>query len=674
MDLRYLKGVGEKRALLFKKLGVDSVDALLSFYPRTYEDWSKTVSIIDAPVGEVCCIRAYAHSTPREQRIRKGLSLYKTRITDGEAIMNITIFNSKYMAQKLVAGQEYLFYGKVSGNYNIKEMNSPLIESVETGSRIRPIYPQTEGLSSKIIENAVKNAYELLKDNITDCLPREILQKYRLFDKKTAIKNIHFPESQFNIEQARKRLIFEELLIFQIGMRMLKSRNAALNKIILKNDYTTEFQEKLPFKLTNAQLRAIKEAVTDMKSANTMNRLLQGDVGSGKTAVAAALIYNMCKNGYQSAMMAPTEILAQQHFATINNMLTDSGLNVALLTGSTKAAEKRAIKESLKNGEIDIIVGTHALIQDDVQFKNLGLVVTDEQHRFGVKQRNMLNEKGDNPHILVMSATPIPRTLALIIYGDLSISVLDEMPAGRQKIETYCINSDKRARAYNYVKKHLDEGRQGYIVCPMVEESESEMAAAVEYAERISTQVFRNYRVAVLHGKMKPNEKEKTMTAFSKGEIDLLVSTTVIEVGVDVPNAVIMIIENAERFGLSQLHQLRGRIGRGQHKSTCILISDAQNDEAAERLKVMKDTTDGFKIADMDLKLRGPGDFFGARQHGLPDFKIADMMSDMKILNATQKIVDDMYRTPDNFFSEKYTLLRDEAIRLFEKTGSSLKN
>ena len=674
MDLRYLKGVGEKRALLFKKLGVDSVDALLSFYPRAYEDWSKTVSIIDAPVGEVCCIRAYAHSTPREQRIRKGLSLYKTRITDGEAIMNITIFNSKYMAQKLVAGQEYLFYGKVSGNYNIKEMNSPLIESVETGSRIRPIYPQTEGLSSKIIENAVKNAYELLKNNITDCLPREILQKYRLFDKKTAIKNIHFPESQFNIEQARKRLIFEELLIFQIGMRMLKSRNAALNKIVLKNDYTTEFQEKLPFKLTNAQLRAIKEAVTDMNSANTMNRLLQGDVGSGKTAVAAALIYNMCKNGYQSAMMAPTEILAQQHFATINNMLTDSGLNVALLTGSTKATEKRAIKESLKNGEIDIIVGTHALIQDDVQFKNLGLVVTDEQHRFGVKQRNMLNEKGDNPHILVMSATPIPRTLALIIYGDLSISVLDEMPAGRQKIETYCINSDKRARAYNYVKKHLDEGRQGYIVCPMVEESESEMAAAVEYAERISTQVFRNYRVAVLHGKMKPNEKEKTMTAFSKGEIDLLVSTTVIEVGVDVPNAVIMIIENAERFGLSQLHQLRGRIGRGQHKSTCILISDAQNDEAAERLKVMKDTTDGFKIADMDLKLRGPGDFFGARQHGLPDFKIADMMSDMKILNATQKIVDDMYRTPDNFFSEKYTLLRDEAIRLFEKTGSSLKN
>ncbi len=650
-NIQYLKGVGEKRAKILNKLGIFTVGDLLRFYPRDYMDWSKISSIAAAPFDSNCCIRAVVNHKPSGAKIRKGMTIYKTVVTDGESLMNITIFNSKYTADALEAGKEYLFYGKVSGNFYRREMSSPMIAPIETGIRIHPVYHQSAGINSKAIEKLVRQAYGERNDYFVDCIPQPLRDKLCLMEINRAVRELHFPTSEDMISEARRRLIFEELFIFQLGLMKLKGNRKESTPVRISEDFTDEFVKSLPFTLTGAQTRAVRESVTQMTSNYTMNRLLQGDVGSGKTAVAAALIYTVAKNGYQSAFMAPTEILAQQHYKTCLKFFENSDINVALLTGSVTAAKKREIKAQLKNGEITLIVGTHALIQNDVEFNNLGLVITDEQHRFGVKHRGALSDKGDRPHTLVMSATPIPRTLALMLYGDLDVSILDELPPGRQPIETYAIDTAKRHRAFNYVKKHLDEGRQGYIVCPLVEEGETELAAAQEYSENIARGFFSGYTVGLLHGKMKPKDKEEVMSRFVSGEIKLLVSTTVIEVGVDVPNSVIMVIENAERFGLSQLHQLRGRIGRGQHKSTCILITDAQNETAQRRMKVMTSTTDGFKIADEDLKMRGPGDFFGSRQHGLPEMKIA-MLTDTAILNeanrfARELIIDDPYFEKD---------------------------
>lgn len=650
-NIQYLKGVGEKRAKILNKLGIFTVGDLLRFYPRDYMDWSKISSIAAAPFDSNCCIRAVVNHKPSGAKIRKGMTIYKTIVTDGESLMNITIFNSKYTADALEAGKEYLFYGKVSGNFYRREMSSPMIAPIETGIRIHPVYHQSAGINSKAIEKLVRQAYGERNDYFVDCIPQPLRDKLCLMEINRAVRELHFPTSEDMISEARRRLIFEELFIFQLGLMKLKGNRKESTPVRISEDFTDEFVKSLPFTLTGAQTRAVRESVTQMTSNYTMNRLLQGDVGSGKTAVAAALIYTVAKNGYQNAFMAPTEILAQQHYKTCLKFFENSDINVALLTGSVTAAKKREIKAQLKNGEITLIVGTHALIQNDVEFNNLGLVITDEQHRFGVKHRGALSDKGDRPHTLVMSATPIPRTLALMLYGDLDVSILDELPPGRQPIETYAIDTAKRHRAFNYVKKHLDEGRQGYIVCPLVEEGETELAATQEYSENIARGFFSGYTVGLLHGKMKPKDKEEVMARFVSGEIKLLVSTTVIEVGVDVPNSVIMVIENAERFGLSQLHQLRGRIGRGQHKSTCILITDAQNETAQRRMKVMTSTTDGFKIADEDLKMRGPGDFFGSRQHGLPEMKIA-MLTDTAILNeanrfARELIIDDPYFEKD---------------------------
>lgn len=646
-NIQYLKGVGEKRAKILNKLGIFTVGDLLRFYPRDYMDWSKISSIAAAPFDSNCCIRAVVNHKPSGAKIRKGMTIYKTVVTDGESLMNITIFNSKYTADALEAGKEYLFYGKVGGNFYRREMSSPMIAPVETGMRIHPVYHQSAGINSKTIEKLVRQAYGERNDYFVDCIPQPLRDKLCLMEINKAVRELHFPTNEDTISEARRRLIFEELFIFQLGLMKLKGNRKESTPVRISEDFTEEFVKSLPFTLTGAQTRAVRESVTQMTSNYTMNRLLQGDVGSGKTAVAAALIYTVAKNGYQSAFMAPTEILAQQHYKTCIKFFENTDINVALLTGSVTAAKKREIKAQLKNGEITLIVGTHALIQNDVEFHNLGLVITDEQHRFGVKHRGALSDKGDRPHTLVMSATPIPRTLALMLYGDLDVSILDELPPGRRPIETYAIDTAKRHRAFNYVKKHLDEGRQGYIVCPLVEEGETELAAAQEYSENIARGFFSGYTVGLLHGKMKPKDKEEVMSRFVSGEIKLLVSTTVIEVGVDVPNSVIMVIENAERFGLSQLHQLRGRIGRGQYKSTCILITDAQNETAQRRMKVMTSTTDGFKIADEDLKMRGPGDFFGSRQHGLPEMKIA-MLTDTAILNeanrfARELIIDDPY-------------------------------
>ncbi len=663
-NIQYLKGVGEKRAKILNKLGIFTVGDLLRFYPRDYMDWSKITTIAAAPFDMNCCVRAIVNHKPRGAKIRKGMTIYKTVATDGESLMNITIFNNKYAAESLEAGEEYLFYGKVGGNFHRREMTSPLIAPVENGIRIRPIYHQSAGINSKAIEKLVRQAYEAKKDYFVDCIPQSLRDKLCLMEINKAIYELHFPTSEDTVSEARRRLIFEELFIFQLGLMKLKGNRKESTPVSIGKDFTDEFIKTLPFTLTGAQDRAVRESIMQMTSNFTMNRLLQGDVGSGKTAVAAALIYTVAKNGYQSAFMAPTEILAQQHYKTCLKFFENTDIKIALLTGSVTAAKKREIKAQLKSGEIRLIVGTHALIQNDVEFENLGLVITDEQHRFGVKHRGALSGKGDRPHTLVMSATPIPRTLALMLYGDLDVSILDELPPGRQPIETYAIDTAKRHRAFNYVKKHLDEGRQGYIVCPLVEEGETELAAAQEYSENISRGFFSGYSVGLLHGKMKPKDKEDVMAKFVSGEIKLLVSTTVIEVGVDVPNSVIMVIENAERFGLSQLHQLRGRIGRGQYKSTCILITDAQNEAAQRRMKVMTSTTDGFRIADEDLKMRGPGDFFGSRQHGLPEMKIA-MLTDTAILNEANRFAREIILDDSDFLKEENRNLKDAITELF---------
>lgn len=672
-DIKYLKGVGERRAAMLSRLGVSDVNALVRLYPRVYEDWSRIKNINEAQIGEICCIKGIVGSPVRKNLIRKGLTLYKTEITDGSGIMGITIFNSRFAAEKLTEGDEFLFFGRVGGNLYRKEMNSPEIEPAEGADRIRPIYPQTHGLNSKMIEKLVRTALTECRDELVDPIPLWLREKYCLMNLPDSLWNIHFPKSPDYLEEARRRLIFEELLILQLGLEKMRLQTQKNAGAIIERDFSEEYFSHLPFSPTGAQRRAVKEAMRDMMSGRQMNRLLQGDVGSGKTAVAAALVYSAAKNSMQSALMAPTEVLAEQHYKTFLKLFEGCSINVELLTGSDTAAQKRRKKEALKAGEIDLLIGTHAIIQSDVEFKSLALVITDEQHRFGVEQRNALGEKGKNPHLYVMSATPIPRTLALIIYGELDISILDELPPGRQKIETYAVTSELRQRAYNYVKKHLDAGRQGYIICPLVDEGESdtELASAVKYADELQRGDFRGYTVGLMHGKMKSVDKKKVMESFSNGETQLLVSTTVIEVGVDVPNAVIMVIENAERFGLSQLHQLRGRIGRGQYKSTCILITDAKNDTAQRRMKVMETTTDGFKIADEDLKLRGPGEFFGSRQHGLPEMKIADMLEDRSTLEETQRAAREIIAHDPELSSPESAALKNEIQRLFDAVGSA---
>lgn len=666
-SVQYLKGVGEKRAEALAGLGIVTVGDLLKYYPRTYRDLSKIKTIEEIVPGEECCVKGIVDRNPVGARIRKGLTIFKTKITDGTDVMNITIYNNKFAAQKLEAGNEYIFYGKTGGTFTNKEMSSPeILTSDEANEIIHPIYSQTQGINSKYIEKLVLNVFSQNPAPCRETIPEGIRNKLCLMKINDALREMHFPTNDDYLAEARRRLVFEELFVLQIGLKSIKDKKQAENNIVI-DDFSDEFYKTLPFSPTGAQKRAVDECLVQMKSEYAMNRLLQGDVGSGKTMVAAALMYCAVKSGYQCAFMAPTEILASQHFQTINRFFENTQFHTALLTGSVSAKEKRQIKDDLSDGKTDIIIGTHALIQSDVAFNNIGLVITDEQHRFGVNQRNALTDKGNAPHTLVMSATPIPRTLALMIYGDLDISILDELPPGRQPIETYAIDSSKRQRAYNYVRKHLDEGRQGYIVCPLVEESDViQLAAAEEFAEELSQNEFRNYSVGIVHGKMKPKDKDAVMNDFVSGKIQLLVSTTVIEVGVDVPNAVIMVIENAERFGLSQLHQLRGRIGRGKHKSTCILISDAKNDTAQSRLKIMTKTTDGFIIADEDLRLRGPGDFFGNRQHGLPELKIA-MLTDTFTLKEANAFAKEVLEKDSELILPENSGLKAAVERLFNK-------
>ena len=668
-DIRFLKGVGEKRVQHLYSLGIDTIGALLRYYPRGYEDFGNIKQIFDSNADEKVCVKARIITPVTEHIIRKNMTLYKFVVSDGTAQLQITIFNNKYLANRLNQGSEYLFLGKIQGGTFLPAMSSPEIREVgSTG--IAPIYPASKNMTSVAIAKLVKTALEGCE--IQDVLPESIKNKHKLCDLKTAIENIHFPKSEESLAQAKKHLVFEELFVLRTGLMLLKNKRRIRSQFVLNYDFTKEYIKSLPFEMTNAQKRVIADCVYDMASGSVMNRLVQGDVGCGKTAVAAALMYHTARSGFQSAIMAPTEILAEQHYKNLCESLKNSDIKCVLLTGSLKKSEKQRAKEMLVSGEAQIAVGTHALISGDVEFKNLALVITDEQHRFGVSQRAELSSKGMRPHTLVMSATPIPRTLGLIIYGDLDISIIDEYPRGRQKIENYCVESALRTRVFGYIKKHLDEGRQGYIVCPMVEENEElNIKSAERYYDEIKDGAFRDYRVGLLHGQMKAADKDKIMRAFKDGEIELLVCTTVIEVGIDVPNAAIMVIENAERFGLSQLHQLRGRIGRGRYKSTCIFISDYKKGATADRLQVIKENTDGFKIADEDLRLRGPGDFLGSRQHGLPSLKIADIYADTETLRMAGMAAANLLESDPKLLESSNANLRQEIIKMYKRLNEN---
>ena len=671
-----LKGIGAKRAKLFNKLEVYSIGDLVRFYPRDYEDWTEVTKVSDIFEQDTYNIKATIGSNVTESFVRSGRRLSKVIVYDETGAMELVFFNNKYISSMLKYGEEYYFYGKGKKDIRGIQMTSPTFIHASEEIGLQPIYPLTAGLPNRIIQNAVKDALKMLPKEIKDPIPLEFREKYNVSTLDFAIHNIHFPMKKDDMEMAKKRLIFEELLILNLGLRQLKNIHREETTIKTNNDYTKEFEKTLPFQLTKAQEKVILECMEDIKrNKSPMNRLVQGDVGSGKTVVAASLAYTIIKNGYQAAFMAPTEILARQHFDTFEKLFKNLNVNIEVLTGSNTNKEKKEIRERLKSGEIDLIIGTHALITEDTQFKALGLTITDEQHRFGVSQRGELVSKGNNPHLLVMSATPIPRTLGLIIFGDLDISIIDELPPGRQIVDTFHISSKKRHRAFNFIKKHIKAGNQSYIVCPLVEEGDNDLdlASAEEYAENLMENEFANYSVGLLHGKMKASEKDKVMNEFVSGKISLLVATTVIEVGIDVPNATIMMVENAERFGLSQLHQLRGRVGRGKDKSYCILLSDATGDEAIKRLNAMQLTNDGFKIAETDLKLRGPGDFFGQRQHGLPELKIAEF-TDMENLRLAQNAAEEIITISKDLKDKEFRPLRAEIKRLFGKTDAKEHN
>ncbi len=666
-DIQYLKGVGAKRAEVLKSKGIDTVGALLRFFPRKYLNWANVSTINNAPFDQNVCIRAKIVTPIEEYKTKSSLVIYKFVAQDATGKMVVNLFNQRFLAEKLKYGSEYLFYGKLEGSYVMRQMSSPTIKPADYNV-IEPIYPASRDMTSSQLSTLVKNAVKMVE--LTETLPQIILERNNLCSLKFAIENIHFPMSPQAFEKAKQRLVFEELFVLQVALSIIKLKSHQKSGCIIKNNSFESFCTSLPFEPTNSQKRVVYECIRDMQSGRPMTRLVQGDVGSGKTVVAAALCAVAAENGYQSALMAPTEILAEQHFKTLSKINENSGIRCGLLTGSLTAKQKSTVKKQLLNGEIDIIIGTHALLVDDVAFNNLGLVITDEQHRFGVKQREKLTQKGENPHTLVMSATP--QTVGLILFSDLDISIIDEYPKGRQKIDTYCVDSSYRPKVYNYIKKFLDKGQQGYIVCPLVEEGEeSGLKSAKEYYNALCENDFKDYSLGLLHGKMNAKDKEKVMRRFAEGEVQLLVATTVIEVGIDVPNAVVMLIEDADRFGLSQLHQLRGRIGRGSEKSDCILISDSKNNETIERLKVIKNLSDGFKIADKDFELRGPGDFLGSRQHGIPQMKIADLFADKAVLLKAKKETELLlgYDPKLKFVENKG--LRQEVIDLYHRLNQN---
>ena len=670
--VRYLKGVGPKTAERFEKLGILTLSDLLCHYPRRYLDFSKPYSIAEAPADTECVVKAEVFAKPGGRILPGGRRMERITAGDDVSSLEITWFNNPYAAQKLELGQEYYFQGIVTGGMLRRQMVNPQVrtDAQVKSSPFEAVYPQTEGLTSSAIAKCVRQLLphaELLPDP----LPSEMLKKYRLLSKADAVRAIHCPATEEEAFAARRRLIYEELLVLQLGIGRMKNHGAASTGAPMKKADASPFWESLPFSPTGAQRRAVEEILTDMSGETSMNRLLQGDVGSGKTLVAAAAIWACIRAGYQAALLAPTEILASQHAENLNRLLSPFGMRVALLTGGMKAAARRTTLAAIRDDEADLIVGTHAILSEGVEFARLGLAVVDEQHRFGVRQRGLLAEKAANPHLLVMSATPIPRTLGLLMYGDLDISILDELPPGRKPVKTRCITGKKRADLYGFLDREIDSGRQVYIVCPAIEDAGgSGLNAVKSYYEDIAKAYLPDRRVGLMHGKLKPKEKAEVMDDFKSGRLDALVSTTVIEVGVDVPNATVMVIENAERYGLSALHQLRGRVGRGAAESWCFLVSDNASESVQKRLKFLCSTSDGFAVAQYDLETRGPGDFFGSRQHGLPTLQIADLMNDTRPLHAAQSEAVALLAEDPLLERPEHALLARQVEQMFDKAGT----
>ena len=670
--VRYLKGVGPKTAERFEKLGILTLSDLLCHYPRRYLDFSKPYSIAEAPADTECVVKAEVFAKPGGRILPGGRRMERITAGDDVSSLEITWFNNPYAAQKLELGQEYYFQGIVTGGMLRRQMVNPQVrtDAQVKSSPFEAVYPQTEGLTSSAIAKCVRQLLphaELLPDP----LPSEMLKKYRLLSKANAVRAIHCPATEEEAFAARRRLIYEELLVLQLGIGRMKNHGAASTGAPMKKADASPFWELLPFSPTGAQRRAVEEILTDMSGETSMNRLLQGDVGSGKTLVAAAAIWACIRAGYQAALLAPTEILASQHAENLNRLLSPFGMRVALLTGGMKAAARRTTLAAIRDDEADLIVGTHAILSEGVEFARLGLAVVDEQHRFGVRQRGLLAEKAANPHLLVMSATPIPRTLGLLMYGDLDISILDELPPGRKPVKTRCITGKKRADLYGFLDREIDSGRQVYIVCPAIEDAGgSGLNAVKSYYEDIAKAYLPDRRVGLMHGKLKPKEKAEVMDDFKSGRLDALVSTTVIEVGVDVPNATVMVIENAERYGLSALHQLRGRVGRGAAESWCFLVSDNASESVQKRLKFLCSTSDGFAVAQYDLETRGPGDFFGSRQHGLPTLQIADLMNDTRTLHAAQSEAVALLAEDPLLERPEHALLARQVEQMFDKAGT----
>lgn len=670
--VRYLKGVGPKTAERFEKLGILTLSDLLCHYPRRYLDFSKPYSIAEAPADTECVVKAEVFAKPGGRILPGGRRMERITAGDDVSSLEITWFNNPYAAQKLELGQEYYFQGIVTGGMLRRQMVNPQVrtDAQVKSSPFEAVYPQTEGLTSSAIAKCVRQLLphaELLPDP----LPPEMLKKYRLLSKADAVRAIHCPATEEEAFAARRRLIYEELLVLQLGIGRMKNHGAASTGAPMKKADASPFWESLPFSPTGAQRRAVEEILTDMSGETSMNRLLQGDVGSGKTLVAAAAIWACIRAGYQAALLAPTEILASQHAENLNRLLSPFGMRAALLTGGMKAAARRTTLAAIRDDEADLIVGTHAILSEGVEFARLGLAVVDEQHRFGVRQRGLLAEKAANPHLLVMSATPIPRTLGLLMYGDLDISILDELPPGRKPVKTRCITGKKRADLYGFLDREIGSGRQVYIVCPAIEDAGgSGLNAVKSYYEDIAKAYLPDRRVGLMHGKLKPKEKAKVMDDFKSGRLDALVSTTVIEVGVDVPNATVMVIENAERYGLSALHQLRGRVGRGAAESWCFLVSDNASESVQKRLKFLCSTSDGFAVAQYDLETRGPGDFFGSRQHGLPTLQIADLMNDTRTLHAAQSEAVALLAEDPLLERPEHALLARQVEQMFDKAGA----
>ena len=670
--VRYLKGVGPKTAERFEKLGILTLSDLLCHYPRRYLDFSKPYSIAEAPSDTECVVKAEVFAKPGGRILPGGRRMERITAGDDVSSLEVTWFNNPYAVQKLELGQEYYFQGIVTGGMLRRQMVNPQVrtDAQVASSPFEAVYPQTEGLTSSAIAKCVRQLLPHV-ELLPDPLPPGMLKKYRLLPKADAVRAIHCPASEEEAFAARRRLIYEELLVLQLGIGRMKNHGAASTGAPMQKADASPFWDALPFSPTGAQRRAVEEILTDMAGETSMNRLLQGDVGSGKTLVAAAAIWACIRAGYQAALLAPTEILASQHAENLNRLLAPFGMQVALLTGGMKAAPRRTTLAAIRDDEADLIVGTHAILSEGVDFARLGLAVVDEQHRFGVRQRGLLAEKAANPHLLVMSATPIPRTLGLLMYGDLDISILDELPPGRKPVKTRCITGKKRADLYGFLDREIGAGRQVYIVCPAIEDAGgSGLNAVKSYYEDIAKALLPDRRVGLMHGRLKPKEKAEVMEDFKAGRLDALVSTTVIEVGVDVPNATVMVIENAERYGLSALHQLRGRVGRGAAESWCFLVSDNASESVQKRLRFLCSTSDGFAVAQYDLETRGPGDFFGSRQHGLPTLQVADLMNDTRTLHAAQSEAAALLAADPLLERPEHALLAHQVEQMFDQAGA----